>query len=164
MTATYHRILLTLDGSPLAALAIPHAAALAHAFQAELTVLRVIPGLHERSLHHVPESLLPEVQAYTEGLHTRWVAEVEKEQQQVVAALAATGVAAVSAVELGDPADTILSFAAERQVDLVVMSTHGRTGVQRLLYGSVAAKVLQNAPCPVLLVRVNPPAGQPTSA
>jgi nucleotide-binding universal stress UspA family protein len=60
----------------------------------------------------------------------------------------------------GDAAAEILWLAQERQYDLVVMGTHGRTGLDRLLTGSVAAAVLRDAPCPVLTVKV-PPLGAP---
>ena len=154
MTVTYGRILLTLDGSPFAAQALPHGASLARQYAAELIVLRVIAGLHPHGLNYVPETLLPEVQAYTQGIQIRWVAEVQQEQAQVVTELRQSGINASSAIEVGDPAETILDFAENNRADLIVMSTHGRTGVQRFMYGSVAEKVLQGAPCPVLLVRV----------
>jgi nucleotide-binding universal stress UspA family protein len=50
-------------------------------------------------------------------------------------------------------ADAILDFADQQQVDLIAMSTHGRSGLGRWVYGSVADKVLQGATCPVLLIR-----------
>lgn len=53
----------------------------------------------------------------------------------------------------GPPAETIVRFAREGHVDLIVMGTHGRAGLQRMLLGSVAEKVLRMAPCPVLTVR-----------
>jgi nucleotide-binding universal stress UspA family protein len=56
-------------------------------------------------------------------------------------------------VATGPPADTIIRVAHERGADLIVMGTHGRTGLQHLLHGSVAAKVVRLAPCPVLTVR-----------
>jgi nucleotide-binding universal stress UspA family protein len=57
-------------------------------------------------------------------------------------------------LEEGDPATAILQIAEERRCDLVVMGSHGRTGLARLLMGSVAEKVLRNAPCPVLTVKI----------
>jgi nucleotide-binding universal stress UspA family protein len=57
------------------------------------------------------------------------------------------------AVVDGQPADTIVRFAQERRVDLIVMGTHGRGGLQRMLLGSVAERVLRLAPCPVLAIR-----------
>jgi len=53
----------------------------------------------------------------------------------------------------GAPADAIVRLARERQVDLIVMGTHGRTGLSHVLLGSVAEKVLREAPCPVLIIR-----------
>lgn len=56
-------------------------------------------------------------------------------------------------LEEGDAATAILQVAQETTCDLIVMGTHGRTGLARLLMGSVAEKVLRNAPCPVLTVK-----------
>ena len=57
------------------------------------------------------------------------------------------------AIAVGAPADAIVRVAQERHVDLIVMATHGRTGLQHVLLGSVAEKVVRLAPCPVLTVR-----------
>jgi nucleotide-binding universal stress UspA family protein len=59
-------------------------------------------------------------------------------------------------VAAGDPADTIVRIARERHVDLIVMGTHGRTGLQHVLLGSVAERVVRLAPCPVLTLRQTP--------
>jgi universal stress protein A len=56
-------------------------------------------------------------------------------------------------VTAGDPADAIVREATQLGVDLIVMGTHGRTGLQHVLLGSVAEKVVRHAPCPVLTVR-----------
>ena len=57
------------------------------------------------------------------------------------------------ALAVGRPADAIVRFAEESRVDLIVMATHGRTGLGHVLLGSVAEKVVRLAPCPVLTVR-----------
>jgi len=57
------------------------------------------------------------------------------------------------ALAVGHPADAVVRVAQERNVDLIVMATHGRTGLQHVLLGSVAEKVVRLAPCPVLTVR-----------
>lgn len=65
----------------------------------------------------------------------------------------------------GDPAGEIVRHAAEAGIDMIVMGTHGRTGVDRLLMGSVAERVLRDAPCSVLVIklpRVHPVADRPT--
>ena len=58
----------------------------------------------------------------------------------------------------GDPADRIVAFAAEHQADLIVMGTHGARGIEKILLGSVAERVLKRAACPVLIV--NPYRGE----
>jgi len=55
-------------------------------------------------------------------------------------------------VEVGAPAEKILELARKEQVDLIVMGVHGRKGLDRAIFGSVADKVVQSAPCPVLTV------------
>ncbi|NJN82626.1 MAG: universal stress protein [Caldilineaceae bacterium] len=57
------------------------------------------------------------------------------------------------ATDVGDPADRIIKFVTDNNIDVVVMSTHGRTGLKRWFMGSVAQKVLHHASCPVLIVR-----------
>ena len=56
-------------------------------------------------------------------------------------------------IAIGRPADTIVRFARERNVDLIIMATHGRTGLEHMVLGSVAEKVVRLAPCPVLTVK-----------
>jgi nucleotide-binding universal stress UspA family protein len=65
----------------------------------------------------------------------------------------AAGVSCDAIAKRGNPYEEIIDFANTQQIDLIVMSTHGRTGPQRLLIGSVAEKIVRTAPCPVLTVR-----------
>ena len=57
------------------------------------------------------------------------------------------------AVRTGDPFEAIIDLAEDRRMDLIVLATHGRTGLRRLLIGNVAEKVVRHAPCPVLTVK-----------
>lgn len=63
-----------------------------------------------------------------------------------------TGVAVRQKVDVGAAASTIVEFAAREGVDMIIMSTHGRTGLKHILIGSVTEKVVERAPCPVLVV------------
>jgi nucleotide-binding universal stress UspA family protein len=56
---------------------------------------------------------------------------------------------------LTDPADQIVQFAEKEQADMIVLGTHGRTGLRRLLLGSNAEVIIRHAPCPVLVVKQN---------
>jgi nucleotide-binding universal stress UspA family protein len=67
-------------------------------------------------------------------------------------------------LEEGDPIGEILRAAAEVPCDLIVMGTHGRTGLARLLMGSVAEEVVRKAPCPVVTVKTPFPVATPTPA
>jgi nucleotide-binding universal stress UspA family protein len=62
----------------------------------------------------------------------------------------------------GDPANEIIRYARDAGIDLIVMGTHGRTGMERMLMGSVAEKVLRDGPCSTLVVKL--PKGMPNSA
>jgi nucleotide-binding universal stress UspA family protein len=70
----------------------------------------------------------------------------------------ATGVQVVPCLAEGDPAEAILRAARETRCDLILMGTHGRTGLGRLLMGSVAEQVVRKAPCAVLMVKAPLPA------
>jgi nucleotide-binding universal stress UspA family protein len=61
----------------------------------------------------------------------------------------------------GSPAERILAAAAQTRANLIVLGTHGRTGLRRMILGSVAEQVVRRAACPVLTVKVPPPAGVP---
>ena len=63
-------------------------------------------------------------------------------------------------VEMGEPAEAIVNYARVNPIDLIVMSTHGRSGLARLVYGSVAEKVVHAARCPVVVLH-NDEAGRP---
>jgi nucleotide-binding universal stress UspA family protein len=72
---------------------------------------------------------------------------------QRATALAAEGVTARGVVRVGAPWSEIVNLAREEHADMIVMGTQGRTGLDRLLLGSVAERVIRQAPCPVLTVR-----------
>lgn len=86
-----------------------------------------------------------------------WVQEsktaAEQTLQQLIAKLCPEGLKVVPALLAGTPAKAVLSYANEHRTDLIVMTTHGRTGLVHALMGSVAESVLRTAPCPVLVVR-----------
>jgi nucleotide-binding universal stress UspA family protein len=87
-----------------------------------------------------------ERQQYMVDHASRWL-------QQIADNLALHKIRAKVMLDIGDPAEKILDCAAQQAIDLIVISTHGRSGVERWASGSVACKVTGTAPCPVLLVR-----------
>ena len=105
----------------------------------------------------------PAVAAFPEGLdelegQVRVVREAEKYLDEIKARLAAKGIQRVeTSVWYGPPASAIVEAAKVGKVDLIVMSTHGRSGIGRWVLGSVADRVLRGATSPVLLVRAGVP-------
>ncbi len=88
--------------------------------------------------------------------------ETAKDQEQLALIQPArSGIVAAHVVETGAPADQIVEFAKQNGVDLIVMGTHGRTGLRRALMGSVAESVVRHAECPVLALKPGTQIPQP---
>ena len=81
------------------------------------------------------------------------VSNAEESLQDIIDNKIAGRVPAESKVEIGPPADSIVRVAQERGVELIVIATHGRSGIKGLLFGSVAERVVRTATCPVLTMR-----------
>jgi nucleotide-binding universal stress UspA family protein len=162
MTVSYQRILVPLDGSELAARALAHAETIATLAGARLILLQVIPSaamMVSETAIATPGLGLPTVDPFVSASQYEAVEETLANEAKTFLEEAASPLRAhslqVETVTLkGSPADSILVYASENQIDLIAMSTHGRSGLARLVYGSVAEKVLRHATCPVLLVRV----------
>ncbi|HXD96793.1 MAG TPA: universal stress protein [Candidatus Acidoferrum sp.] len=139
------RIVCPTDFSERAAPAERQAVRLARALGAELVLAHVgsEAPLWREGLY------TPDVRAVFEG-QRKWAADTLAVR---AAELAAEGVATRSVVRVGEPAVEIVRLAAEEHADMIVMGTQGRTGLERLLLGSVAERVIRQAPCPVLTVR-----------
>jgi len=144
----YTKILVPLDGSPFSEAVLPHVKALVQATGAEVILLRVLPtpiyNLVFASDTPMPRRANPEydsrtlAETYLDHLafdHFPGNADVRLE------------------VSGGSTADVILEFAAGQDVDLIAMTTHGRSGISRLMLGSVAEQVVQRSHLTVLLVR-----------
>lgn len=141
----YKRILVPLDGSKTAEGVLPHTKALAYSEGAEIILLTVAanptmdyvfsdPGLAERAIQE------------QQTRSKKYMAEIEGD-------LKAAGFKVSLLLREGAVADMILRVADELQVDVITMSTHGRTGPARWLLGSVADRVVRNSKVPVLLIR-----------
>ena len=141
----YKKILVPLDGSPVAEGVLPHAQNLAYSEGAELVLLNVAANAAADFLFADP------------ALAERSVSEQEERSKaymtQVEERLRAEGVQVSTLLREGAVAQVILDTAEEIQADVIAMSTHGRTGAARWLLGSVADRVVRNSKVPVLLIR-----------
>jgi nucleotide-binding universal stress UspA family protein len=146
---TVHHVLVPIDFSPYAEQALDYAIALAPKLQARVTLLHVIqpPLVAGADMGVWPSP------AFIEELETAITSDMEGYLARVTAA----GLAGEIVVVHGVPFQEILNTAKKRQVDLIIMGTHGRTGLSHVFLGSVAEKVLRLAPCPVLVARQSTP-------
>jgi nucleotide-binding universal stress UspA family protein len=140
------RILFPTDFSPHADFAWPYALTFAHTFAAELHLLHVVtppPRLTETYVVDFdPEKV---VEAMSE--------EARRALEILRQAAAARGLQVRQSVRLGLDFQEIIEYARAEGVDLIVMATHGRTGLAHVLVGSVAERVVRKSPCPVLTVK-----------
>ncbi|MCC7449299.1 MAG: universal stress protein [Anaerolineae bacterium] len=153
----YKCILVSLDGSRASEAVLPAVEKILQAFPTKVVLLRVGPNIdldaaaHEMDPDAEHAADLPgdeyellanaselEIRRYLDGIANR---------------LQETGATPIIEVSFNKPADEILFFARHYEADLIAMATHARTGLNRLLHGSVAENVLHHAACPVLLVR-----------
>jgi nucleotide-binding universal stress UspA family protein len=148
----FTKILVPLDGSELAERALPFANTLAQQSEARLIVLRaiaadriLIPDSH-MLLGHYSVAWPNQSLDLARKTAADYLAAVQAEQ-------IAPGVNAQTSIMETEPAAAIVELARQHQVDLIVMSSHGYSGLTRWMLGSVAERVLQAAPCPVLVLR-----------
>lgn len=134
-----HKLLVPLDGSPLAERALPYAQALAQASGAGLVLVRAALA------HSFPGTDPSDVQIHA-------VAEADAGLAVIAGRLAEDGLQVETAVPYGEAAEAILDEIQLREADLVTMATHGRSGLGRWVYGSVADQIMRRAHVPVLLV------------
>jgi nucleotide-binding universal stress UspA family protein len=131
-----------------------HAAAIARD-EAKLHGARLLL-LHIIDLPHAikPDTVIvPDATGAPVNVREYAVSSAEAHLQDIVERLAKDGVTATSFIRVGNPVDEINRFVDEEKVSLIVMGTHGRTGLQHLLIGSVTERVVRTAICPVLTVR-----------
>lgn len=131
-------IVVPTDFSPTATRAVEYGADLAQRLGATLTLLHAVEPLGVALPQALAEAQMVGATESLEGM---------------VKELAARGVSADFAVRMGPAARETIDLARERKADLIVMGTHGRSGLSRLLVGSVAESLLRHADCPVLTVR-----------
>jgi nucleotide-binding universal stress UspA family protein len=178
----YSKILVPLDGSKLAECVLPHVEAIASASSAQEVILvsvtekiRVkqnvnMPSTEESAYQilgatgimsgQVTKSVYEATMAGQAGNQGTWLRDVGKKYSQadkylhrIQQNLTKKGLKTQTLVLLGNPADAIVNFAAHRGIELIIMASHGRSGISRWASGSVAEKVFRSTCIPVLLVR-----------
>jgi nucleotide-binding universal stress UspA family protein len=145
----FQRLVVPLDGSPLAEAVLPFVYRLA-GHGTTVVIVRAVPVAAVAAAVEAPVAAQVMVEA-----EERDRAEAASYLDHVLVELRAAGLDVTSEVRIGTPATVILDVVREQGAELIAMTTHGRTGLGRLVFGSVAEHVLRHATAPVFLVRVS---------
>lgn len=141
----YKKILVPLDGSELAKKALNEAEKFARFFDSEIILFQVVPFM---PIYGSPELVTPLI------IDEKQKESAERYLSNLAEELRAKGLKVMALVKTGQQvAMEIIDFAKEAGVDLIIMSTHGRSGITRWVLGSTAHKVLVRAETPILLLR-----------
>lgn len=145
----YKHVMAPLDGSELAECVLPHVEAIASGCNVTMvTLVMVIPPLH---MYGGAETRIsPEERKHLEEDSVEVSTAYLEEKAQL---LKDKGVLVEVKVLLGNVLDQLVEYINQNGVDLIIIATHGRSGVSRLFLGSVADRLLRQAPVPVLMVR-----------
>ncbi len=143
------RILAPTDFSASARPALDYALLVGRRFGARVDVLNV----WELPINVLPDWIVQAPGEPPQAISTLVRSRAASQMEQLTNELRAQFDNVHGRLETGDPAELIVQTAARDKYDLIVMSTHGRTGLSHLWAGSVAERVLRHAPCPVLTVR-----------
>ena len=148
----YARILAALDGSDVAERILPHVEALAQKFGSAITLIRVSTPVEQVVAAEAMAGAAPLVDV------TSVVDEEHREASEYLEGvgdqLRRRGLSVQCEHPEGAAAEIIVEHARRTNTDLIALTTHGRSGLGRVIFGSIADEVLRKAPCPVLLVRV----------
>ena len=144
----YRKILVPLDGSPRAEAILPHVEEMAQLYKAEVILLQVIaPDTMSAAAYHRP----PHIEL--DNLFQQYEQEAKAYLAERQADLQSKAIPHCSFLEYGPVVSTIINVAEREQVDLIAIASHGRSGLSRALYGSVAAGVLNQVNMPLLIIR-----------
>jgi nucleotide-binding universal stress UspA family protein len=144
----YKIILAPLDGSNLSECSLPHVAAIASGCNVpDIVLFRVI------------EPINMEMDSYPDNgiVYKQLIEQKQKEDEAYIASITDKvkqkyGLNAQSVLAFGNPAEEILDYAENNGIDLIIMTTHGRSGISRLLFGNVADRVSRHSKIPVLII------------
>ncbi len=142
----YKRVLVTLDGSALAEAILPFITEIAGPLDMDVVLMRVVQPIPPQIVEGTRHVVLEDVEAR--------LAEAREYLHSLTAGLAARGVRVSTEVRHGNTITEIIDCAKTGGADLIAMTTHGRGGLGRVLFGSIAEAVLRQAEIPVFLLRL----------
>jgi len=148
--ADIKQVITPIDFSENAQLIAESAAYVAGTFKASLNLIFVVQDFADYSGFFVPQMNAPDL---VQELFTSAEERMDKFCQENERAFKAMGVTALhSKILMGDVAEKIIEYAVQTQGNLIVMGTHGYKGLEKVMFGSIADKVVKAAPCPIMTV------------
>jgi nucleotide-binding universal stress UspA family protein len=145
-------VLLPLDGSDVAERAVDYARSITDPYEGKITLLSVVDVPESVTMMYAPGGIVGFDNH--DVISDKLVPDANQYLEKIEESLRQDGFTVDTAVIIDDPALAIIEKAEKLNVDAIVMSTHGRTGFSRFLFGSVAQKVLGSVDCPVFIVPV----------
>ena len=146
----FTRIMLATDGSKLSQKAVKSAIDMASKFNAELVAVKVIP----RYVQTYFEGSFTVADIDVKSIEAQWAAGAQQVLDKISSSAAAKGVSVkTSVIKSDDISEGLIKAANKMKVDLIVMASHGRKGIKRLLLGSETQNVLTHSEVPVLVLR-----------
>lgn len=150
----FKHILLPTDGSKLSNTGVKEAIKLAGALRAKITAVHVVGNYHQHTHDWDDGFMIPEILQLRKDFEKRAAAHAKTILDLVRAAAAKAGVKCDTVVAIGDlPYEMIIKQAKKSKCDLIMMASHGRSGIKSFLLGSETVKVLTHSKIPVLVVR-----------
>ena len=148
---TINRILCPVDFSGPSRIAVEHTVDLAKHFSAHIILFHSVS-----EIDHPPSpsyTLTPALTDQMMQITLHMTENANNAIKELIETDIPEGIGVEQRVDVGDPATSIVQAAKQENVDLIVMSTHGRSGIKGLFFGSVAEKVVRSAECPVLTIK-----------
>lgn len=152
------RLLVPLDGSPLAEEALPHAKNLASRFSGTIFLVRVVPTTQQLAAASFAgaagmQGVPPVDVASMDKVVGLQIEEARTYLSGVAKKVQSEGIRVEWEVREGTPAEAIIESAREKRIDAIVISSHGRSGLGRLVFGSVADRVIRESGIPVVVIK-----------
>lgn len=146
MPANVKKILFPTDFSDMANGALPAAVSFAKLYGATLHIVHVVENIFDISGFYVPH--LP-----ADEMYENMKEYAEKELQNSLSERITDAVETATCILAGSPADQIVEYANNNEIDIIVIASHGRSGLEHLFFGSVTEKVLRKCKCSILVVK-----------
>jgi nucleotide-binding universal stress UspA family protein len=146
MAVSIKKVLVPIDFSDYSKSALKYAVNFAKSFSADITLVYVVEPIIYPPDFSMGQIAIPAVS-------TEWDERAQEELDKLAKTEISKDVKVKSIIKTGKPFVEIIETAKEEEIDLIIIATHGHSGVEHILFGSTAEKVVRKAPCPVLTLR-----------